>query len=534
MCRRLSSSKILAAALAVVIQQQPHDTIMVMFRSPSHHTYGFIEKKTNNYDLPQIELRSLIMRGVDEDSNIQFIPVDPAITKQEHKSHDNNPQQPMSRNQSKKKKRKTTHPRVPSMYWLKCINDDDIGAIVSKAARRAILTHAVFRISISVYDISGEAWDETSITNNNKGGKMSRCILGILDKIDVVDTSNPNMSRDERSLLIERISYLIERYYPELQSQLKNEIEATLMELHQHPILMHTQREDGTHQLHFGQRIAIGPAGTSSAPSQTLRRTHRGILKKYALKNRVTNAHIISTAMEPEIGFLMANLAAGVGMRDHRKKKIPLRILDPCCGSGRLLLYVAASCDDDVKKQIELYGVDSNPKVWAGAAFEFERLGHNKASIPIFVHGDVQSTMATEVLCSPNSFDVIICDPPYNIGAPILASNGKKDLRPRNYHNYYKDVDEDHDRRADESDNTEISSSGIISSIISMAEPVLVKGGRIVFFLPVRGKQASMPLKKLLQNDLEDCSSLRLLISSSRIQTFSPTFSRWLVCMEKC
>ena len=30
----------------------------------------------------------------------------------------------------------------------------------------------------------------------------------------------------------------------------------------------------------------MGPAGTKGAPSQTLRRTHRGLLKQYALKHR--------------------------------------------------------------------------------------------------------------------------------------------------------------------------------------------------------------------------------------------------------
>ena len=323
--------------------------------------------------------------------------------------------------------------------------------------------------------------------------------------MNIIDMTNPNMSRNDKNELMQKIVYLIERHQLNLQMY-KIKVEG------KQPIIIHVQQK-GYHELYFGYRIAIGLAGTQGAPSQTLRRTHRGILKQYALKNRIaTNAHITSTAMEPEIGFLMANLALGMRTKESRAPRI--RILDPCCGSGRLLLYAAALlCGDD--KQPTLVGVDYDPNVWEDAASEFERFGF---TAPTFIHGDVQNSLSTaEVLCTPNSFDAIICDPPYNIGAPVLE--------PGNYH------DKDDDRVGDKSSTQQV--RGIISSIISIAEKVLVVGGRIVFFLPVRGKDRTISLDELLQEDLEKCSSLCLLKGSSRQQTFSPTFSRWLVCIEK-
>lgn len=276
--------------------------------------------------------------------------------------------------------------------------------------------------------------------------------------------------------------------------------------------------------IYLGHRTSIGPAGTRGAPSQTLRRTHRGLLKEYALKSRrrTTNpesAHLTSTAMEPEIGFLMANLAlAGV---DRERS----RVLDPCCGSGRLLLYAAAS------GATRLVGVDSDPNVWEAAEWGQGAVGvRSELAAPTFFVGDVRYPSSTAALCTPNSVDAIVCDPPYNIGAPVLVDG--KDLRPRNYH--------------DRGDESRLSNTGesmdtppdVVPSILSIAVKVLVRGGRIVFLLPVRGVEMTKSLEELLSSrgfsrgGKESCC-LRLLKHSSRKQSFSPTFSRWLVCMEK-
>jgi len=458
------------------------EDVMIIFRSPSHHTYGFIQSNNDNkYDLPMVELRNLI----NDDQDIQFIP-----TNNDRQSTSTQGSKLLSRNQSKKKKKDVYKHNIPLMYWVKNSTGSTIDhTIITKATSHSILTHASFAIS-NFYNVSDEVWKDAVSSST-----------AIIDDIDIIDMQNPNMSNHDRIELIQRIACLIE--CNQLQC-----IDDVYKQEGRQPIIIHDiihqeQNNEHIHQLYFGYRLSIGKAGTTGAPNRTLRRTTRGILKKYALKNRSVSdkvAYDTSTAMEPEIGFLMINLA--LAGRDTTSSS--LRVLDPCCGSGRLLLYAAAS---GVSK---LVGVDYNQNVYRDAESEFERYNFTP---PKFIKGNVQSPLSTEVLCTPNSFDAIVCDPPYGIGAPV--KNG------------------DNDKGGEESTNKETESRDIISSIISTANNVLVKGGRLVFLLPVQGDSMSIPLEKLLESDLEK-NNLSLRKSSSRLQRFSPTFARWLVCMEKC
>ena len=84
-----------------------------------------------------------------------------------------------------------------------------------------------------------------------------------------------------------------------------------------------------TRRVHVGVRLQMGPAGGRGAPGRTPRRCYRGLLGTYALKSR---AHTTPVTMEPELAFLMANLAK-VGSPGRSSTAV----LDPCCGSGGLL-----------------------------------------------------------------------------------------------------------------------------------------------------------------------------------------------------
>jgi len=254
--------------------------------------------------------------------------------------------------------------------------------------------------------------------------------------------------------------------------------------------------------------------------------------------------------MEPEIGFLMANLALA---RSYNNSSI--RVLDPCCGSGSLLLYSAALGATD------LVGVDSDSSVWSGAFENFARfraisgirsrggeLLSPSLPTPKFYCGDVLDPSSTEVLSVANSFDAVVCDPPYNIGAPILL-NGK-DARPANYHDYDDvRIDCTDYRRPFDVDNIH-DGKDLTNEIIGIARKVLRERGRIVFFIPVRSNEMSTSLADLLifrgctrsevdnkfSTSVDNCGgeSERLCLVFGRKQLFTPTFSRWLVCLEKC
>jgi tRNA G10 N-methylase Trm11 len=229
--------------------------------------------------------------------------------------------------------------------------------------------------------------------------------------------------------------------------------------------------------------------------------------------------------MEPEIGFLMANLAlASRRSHDAVKKQLALSCLDPCCGSGSLLLYSAAL------GATELVGVDSDPSVWEGAMGEFKR--HTtiagfidttrKASLPYptFIEGDIFNPMMTR------EFDAIVCDPPYNIGTPIFVN--KTDCRPKNYHRNREPVKLFVQEDMSTSDRGGV--QNITLALLLLAGRVLVEGGRVVFFDPVRGS----PTSSSVTSYEATMQSVGLTLVFERHQSFSPTFSRWLVCMEKC
>lgn len=480
---------------------------LIIVRPPSRHTYGFVGDSNGdlNYDIPLLELSSLCT------SDIQFVPVDGGV-KQTNGSKKQSTE--MARVQVgdrvlKKWRKRSVHPpgQIQSLFWI--VEGNSISAdCIAKAASRAVLTHATFVID-ETYHFSELDWG--SILNTvDSSDDISRH----LDKIDIIDMNNPNISKQERTDLTRRVVSLVDKQEKDKQNNQLREHHSTDVAT----LIHHTQQResDPIHYIHAGRRTAISPAGTRGAPSQTLRRTHRGILSQYALKNRLVSVDEksnVSTAMEPEIGFVMCNLAiAGLGKR----------VLDPCCGSGSLMLYAAALGASQVT------GVDSDPSVWRGANEEFARHVCSFTSLPLaspqFYEGDVLNPDSTEPLWTPNNFDAIVCDPPYNIGAPVLVN--QLDARPQNYHS------KDNSVCTNKSTAIKNATNDLIHSLLVIAQRVLVHGGRIVFFLPVRGpEEVAMSLEVMLVS--RGWQSDRLQLIAGRLQWFTPTFARWLVCLEK-
>ena len=460
---------------------------LVIFRPPSRHTYGFVDDPSQ-YDLPQLELEALIRHICD--AEVYFTPVcnnSKGLPGFEYSAC----RLPGKKIRSHVQKSSL---QVQSLYWVEGVPS----SIVAKAVSRSILSHASFEINETHKFLDSE-WSTSAVA-----------IGSFFDaKIEVIDMTNPNMSLNEKTELLQQISSLL----------CNNKLwVSSVMSAIEKPIIIHHSSEsenNNLHIVHFGKRTAIGLAGTQGAPSQTLRRTHRGILKDFALKQRVVRSAAgeferssISTAMEPEIGFLMANLALA---NKVDTTTTAVRVLDPCCGSGSLLLYASA-----LERILYLVGVDADPSVWIDAEIEFKR--RNFAE-PLFVKGDIFDPS----LMSLDYFDAIVCDPPYNIGAPVIVD--EKDLRPTNHHL------KNHEQPAYESiaNSNHAGDKDITASIIHLAGRVLSNGGRISFFVPMKGVQAPSAVH-LYKTNIE---SERLSLVFERKQLFSPTFSRWLVCLEK-
>jgi hypothetical protein len=387
-----------------------------------------------DYDLPEIELHNLMCSISDLDiDDVKFVPVDDDVVDDVRMSSHRSPK------------------------WIVCdggdgtTSCDTVDDVIPMAASRAVLTHATFSICECLV-VTDEIWRDSStsfasgINGDDDDGDYDRSsIIDVLERMDVIDMSNPNMSRDSRTVLINAILRSIDGQDNDVRLRLLRWImeHASYHDARERsPVLLHhasiartaTPRDDdrsgvrderhpmvNSHYIFLGRRTSIGPAGTRGAPSRTLRRTHRGLLKEYALRERrFDNPHasrVTSTAMEPEIGFLMSNMALSGAIGRHRRggRRKGTRVLDPCCGSGRLLLYAAASGATD------LIGVDSDPNVWDAEEWDRRRgatIGGGTLrdrAIPTFFVGDVRHPTSTVALCSPDSIDAIVCDPPYNM-----------------------------------------------------------------------------------------------------------------------
>jgi tRNA G10 N-methylase Trm11 len=377
------------------------------------------------------------------------------------------------------------------LLWADGVDRD----VLAAAASQAILTHAAFEI----LDTSIPSLAEVATIAAEIGCEMN-------EHTQVVDMTNPNMSRTQRLEILVQAGVSI---HPTNNSHPKSAM---------HPSVL-LRREDG--HVHIGWRTATGPAavGNLGAPGTTKRRNYNGVLGKFALKNRL---HLTQTAMEPELAFIMASLAR----ISHGSK-----VLDPCCGSAGLLLCAAA------RGASHSVGVDRNGIAFVGAHADFEKHG---LPSPTLVEGDVLQPGMTLALRQQEAFDAIICDPPYNIGAPVLVDG--QDGRPPSYH-------EDADfgvgayvatANAATTNVPEAVIPDLTAGVLDIARRVLVVGGRVVFFLPVRGDEAALPLSQILamreeclSNKEEKQTSGSLKVVHGRLQRFSPTFSRWLICMER-
>lgn len=499
---------------------------LLLFRSRSRHTYGFLPEA--QFDLPHLELQSLLAEH--------------SLTLQ--KSRDAN------------------------LYWAEGVEKNQLVAAVAKS----ILTHSLFSIVASAPTPAAACTAAATQING----------LALSD-MEVIDLENPMIRTTDRTRLLAECQQAV--------SVGSRSSDSCCDHLDEHQQWVMIREHDGIHAtVHVGVRLQMGPAGGRGAPGRTPRRCYRGLLGTYALKSR---AHTTPVTMEPELAFLMANLAK-VGSPGRSSTAV----LDPCCGSGGLLLCAAALGAS------ELVGVDSDESAFAYAASEFAAHG---LPAPKFRRGDVLAAArcgdesvdgsvsvqqggsssgpdeASRARDEGNGsleglFDAILCDPPYGMSASaIIEPESNRDtsaiIGPRSSRDgsmgRSNGVGGDQgDRSADNGDSGDgggdgdgsVRSSGwargadelttgrvdrlFASALISLAARHLRPGGRLVFFLPVRGSDAEQPLEEVLASVAPDgmltsCAGNEgrttppLVLLPGRQQRFSRTFARWLVCIER-
>ena len=278
---------------------------LVLFRSPSRHTYGFVPDAGR--EMPMLELRQSL-------NNAHLQPRDDD----------------------------------PSMCWVSNVASESLAA----AARRSILVHSAFSIvatSPSVSEAYSTAAKQVSLP---------------MSCAEVIDLGDRQLRASERQAILSECAPLVATTSSDLAAHDADAMQWVLI------------REGRGGPVHIGFRLQAGPAGGAGAPGRTPRRSYRGWLGKYALKSR---AHVNSVTMEPEIAFMVANMA--------RVGPLAPAVLDPCCGSGGLLLCAA------VLGASRLYGVDQRASAFAHASADFL---HHDLAVPTFRQGDLLHALGTE------------------------------------------------------------------------------------------------------------------------------------------
>ncbi|CAM9529523.1 unnamed protein product [Chrysoparadoxa australica] len=230
----------------------------------------------------------------------------------------------------------------------------------------------------------------------------------------------------------------------------------------------------GDDYFYIGRQVAMGPAaGRSGCYSSSQRRPRAGYLGLHALNKR---PYTTKTALEPEIAFIMCNIA-DVGVTDA--------VLDPCCGSGSVLLaarQLGAEC---------VFGADIDPQ-----QLQQEKVAMNFRALKLRQPDQlvIAAVENLEGLLGDQKFSAIIVDPPYGIKAQAKGSS---------------DADSDSER--------------VIQAILSLAAGRLTSDGRLVMLIPAPGAGTGkeVPGMKALEE-------MGLVCSAMVKQAFTPTFCRWL------
>ena len=220
---------------------------LVVFRARSRHTYGFDTSAPSTFDLPQIELSSVLGAPA-----LSLTAVDPSADGEGAQS-----------------------------FWVDGVSQSEL----RRAAERCILVHGAYAIVSSA--------DSVASARDGLRGYG----LPAIGAVAVIDLAQANLRRNERAELQAQLHAASCTCTDTQGVQQADPLPSSTGERRAWVLI----REIGG-AIHLGWRVAVGPAAGLGAPGQASgRRCYSGWLGKYALKNREFAA---PTAMEPEIAFL--------------------------------------------------------------------------------------------------------------------------------------------------------------------------------------------------------------------------------------
>jgi hypothetical protein len=488
--------------------------LLIVFRRPSRNTVGFYKKDAdtlNKYTLPRLEFLSLIDEGGNDIRLRPLIPSSPTLLFY------------LDENFHRKKEDE--------------FEDKETIIFLQNIVRRCILTYGLFQVLCS-----GPCVDETAKLAQSSVRPPIFDPFNTLWRVGVVeideDYSSPMSSclnlQEQRQIIQPFIPFFLDVVGLDPNKQRKQEIGPSSPTVLDFFILLVKCKDtsplgEEEQQVLFCRRIAHGPAvGKGYSYASTPRRPRSGILKVLAGQRRKAIFTTTPTAMEPEIGWVMNNLA-----RVERGK----RVLDPFVGGGSLLLLsrilgaeelVGADAADDLmgdnsEVRREILETFAALNYGAGENWGLNTLSSSTSTctvVPRLELIDIRTWSQHPHLFQRNHYDAIVTDPPYNIKEIVRGTGGEG---------------EDYVKKRE-------MVKGAVDTLLEMAAHVLVLnkagGGRLVFFLPVWKNKPSESENRMTEeeNIPETLSNLPIGLSLVYAvpQAFSPTFVRWLVCVEKC
>lgn len=480
---------------------RPHQ-LFVAFRNPSRNTMGFRIGRKQDYVLPQVEFISAFnatnSRSSSSSSSIALRPLTP-------------------------------QPSIPFYRIERGHSDDktDFQAQLVPVVQRCILAYGLFHIlaigeSLAAATANAAGLQESDNVHPTVLDSDTGKIVKPKWRAGVVNFQHDPKSDDNEAVL--------KAFHPYFH---------TVAGLD--PTLQQRNEKDPPPDLDFVifllpnqagvllcRRLAQGPAiGKGYTYSTTPRRPRSGILKLLA-ERRQEAAFSTPTAMEPEIAWVMNNLA---------RVRVGSKVLDPFVGSGSLLFAASLLGARELvgtDAAVELVGEGEGTakgeimKSFVYGKEEFSPWvpplsGCVRPPVPFLGQADILTWENYPLLFQREYYDCIVTDPPYDLKAKVqgpktgtAAGGGETDI-------------------AMERQQTAMPA---IVKLMEMAAHVLVPGGRIVFFLPVWGRHDFESREAAASDSVSPPSALPPLPSVLRLvtalpQVFSPTFVRWLVCVEK-
>ena len=233
---------------------------------------------------------------------------------------------------------------------------------------------------------------------------------------------------------------------------------------------------DGGAEAPQGQD-ATAAAGAAAVFGRQLSLGCRELLPRLALSKRL---YLGPTTMAPDKALLSANLAA---VRPGHL------VLDPCCGSGSLLLACALF-------GASVVGSDANRAAVSGGLNPRRNKGHSPSSnfaqcgLPPPLGWAVADLRSAPFVAQPTRrvFDAIVCDPPYGL--------------------------RESERGGQASAAAEHAvGEGLFEALVELASAALVPGGRLVYWRPARAEQPEPEQRTASRCDLRPVHRCEFVMS---------------------